>query len=451
MALCISVFERLDPQVLRNHQHYCSLFSYPHRWVETAHIAHPMLRQAYRYHVLLQELRQAADNDWVLLLDCNAVIVHPLAMETLLAGRDALLVKGPTRSPSGEPRVVMNNMLALRNTAENRKILHDIVFILHKALIRDEIGRSELSLLEQFPALEVNAMIGDSYVNVSWYISKWFDARIFMLNLGPWPSAEGEPDHDILFDLRMKNLLVRQVNGALIDGLPLLKTPAYPALSDEPLSSFNPQGKIALVTLYTHHIADYARISEHNVKRYCDRHGYAYHVYRAIPEQLDSSISGSWVKSWLLARHLADHDWVIWIDADILFTNPSKKMEPLLANRDLLFAKDIGGWELNSGVMAFRNTAENAALLEQIWQCVSQVDDKSSVYSSQGDQFHTIEALRAAGKLNEQSIVDCLAINTPPQFSTSDTLLTHYFGWGEPYRSVYMADDDAMSQRNRGN
>jgi hypothetical protein len=142
---------------------------------------------------------------------------------------------------------------------------------------------------------------------------------------------------------------------------------------------------------------------------------------------------------------------VIWIDADILFTNPSKKLEPLLANRDLLFAKDIGGWELNSGVMAFRNTAENAALLQQIWQCVSQVDDKSSVYSSQGDQFHTIEALRAAGKLNEQSIVDCLAINTPPQFSTGDTLLTHYFGWGEPYRSVYMADDDAMSQRNRGN
>ena len=67
MALCISVFERLDLQVLRNHQHYCSLFGYPHRWVETAHIAHPMLRQAYRYHLLLQELRQAADNDWVLL------------------------------------------------------------------------------------------------------------------------------------------------------------------------------------------------------------------------------------------------------------------------------------------------------------------------------------------------------------------------------------------------
>ncbi|WP_236904430.1 hypothetical protein [Collimonas fungivorans] len=95
MALCISVFERLDLQVLRNHQHYCTLFGYPHRWVETAHIAHPMLRQAYRYHLLLQELRQAADNDWVLLLDCNAVIVHPLAMETLLAGRDALLVKAP--------------------------------------------------------------------------------------------------------------------------------------------------------------------------------------------------------------------------------------------------------------------------------------------------------------------------------------------------------------------
>ncbi|HWW06766.1 galactosyl transferase GMA12/MNN10 family protein [Collimonas sp.] len=448
MTLCISVFEQLDPQVLRNHQHYCRLFGYPHVWVETTHIAHPMLRQAHRYHLLLQHLREAAANDWVLLLDSNAVIVHPVALETLLAGRDALLVKGTTHGPSGAPHVVMNNMLALRNTAENRKILHDIIFILHKSLIRDEMGRSELSLLEKFPVLEVNAMIGDRYVNVSWHIPNWFNARIFMLNLGPWSSVDGEPNHDILFDLRMKNLLVRQVNGALIDGLPLLKTPHYPALSTEAKSSFNPHARIALVTLYTHHIADYARISEHNVKRYCDRHGYAYHVYRAIPEQLDNNISGSWVKSWLLARHLADHDWVIWIDADVLFINHAKQLEPLLKNRDVLFAKDIGGWDLNSGVMAFRNTAENAVLLEKIWQCVSSVDDKSSVYASQGDQFHTIEVLRNAGMLNEQYITDCLSINTPPQLSTSDTLLTHYFGWNEPYRAVYMADDDAMSQRN---
>jgi uncharacterized protein YijF (DUF1287 family) len=103
---------------------------------------------------------------------------------------------------------------------------------------------------------------------------------------------------------------------------------------------------------------------------------------------------------WLLSRHLANHDWVIWIDADVLFTNQSKKLEPLLENRDALFAKDIGGWEFN------------------------------------------------AGMLNEQYIVDCLSINTPPQLAASDTLLTHYLGWGEPYRSVYMADDDAMSQRS---
>jgi hypothetical protein len=100
--------------------------------------------------------------------------------------------------------------------------------------------------------------------------------------------------------------------------------------------------------------------------------------------------------------------------------------------------------------MGFRNTGANAELLEKIWQRVTGVDDKSSVYSSQGDQFHTIEVLREAGMLNEQYIVDCLSINTPPQLATSDTLLTHYLGWGEPYRSVYMADDDATSQRSGG-
>ncbi|AIY41532.1 hypothetical protein LT85_2374 [Collimonas arenae] len=448
MALCISVFEQLDQQILRNHQHYCRLFDYPHKWVETSHIAHPTLRQAYKYHLLLQQLRACAENDWVLMLNHDAVILYPVAMEILLEGRETLVIRGPSRASSDEPTFAMNNMLALRNTASNRQILHDIIFTLHKNLIRDCAGQTELRLLENFPMLEINARQGDCYINVNWLVPNWHAARIFVLSLASWASPAGDPEYHTLFDLRMKNLLVRQANGALIDGLPLMKMPVYPALSSEAQSSFNPQGRIALVTLYTENIASYARVSEHNVKRYCDRHGYAYHVYRAIPEQLDSNIAGSWVKSWLLSRHLANHDWVIWIDADVLFTNQSKKLEPLLENRDLLFAKDIGGWELNSGVMAFRNTAENAALLEKIWQCVNQVDDKSSVYSSQGDQFHTIEALRSAGKLNEQSIVDCLTINTPPQFTTGDTLLTHYFGWDEPYRSVYMADDDAMSQRS---
>ena len=45
-------------------------------------------------------------------------------------------------------------------------------------------------------------MIGDSQVNVSWYISKWFDARI---HAQPRPLASAErTDHDILLDLRMK-------------------------------------------------------------------------------------------------------------------------------------------------------------------------------------------------------------------------------------------------------
>jgi hypothetical protein len=248
-------------------------------------------------------------------------------------------------------------------------------------------------------------------------------------------------------DSNLEKVMLRQINDHFIEGKPMMQAPNYPAISDDAVSHFNPESKIALVTLYTHHITTYARVSEHNVKRYCDRHGYAYHVYRAIPEELDPSINGTWVKSWLLKNNIANHDWIIWVDADVLFRNQIQKLEPLLEGRDVLFAKDLCAWPINAGIMGFRNTPANVELIDKIWQRMLEVNDKSTVYSDQGDQFHTINVLTENNILSEATVLNCLSINTAPPMSNTDSLLTHYVGWGEPYRSIYMAHDDAISQR----
>jgi hypothetical protein len=49
--------------------------------------------------------------------------------------------------------------------------------------------------------------------------------------------------------------------------------------------------------------------------------------------------------------------------------------------------------------------------------------------------------------IHEKSITSALPINTPPPMSSPNTLLTHYVGISEPYRSVYMAVHDAESQQ----
>ena len=99
--------------------------------------------------------------------------------------------------------------------------------------------------------------------------------------------------------------------------------------------------------------------------------------------------------------------------------------------------------------MGFRNTARNAELLARIWARIGSVDDKSTVYASQGDQYYTNEVLMEEGLVGEQNILDNLSINTPPHLASEDSLLVHFINLGEPYRSVYMAAMDARSQRIR--
>jgi hypothetical protein len=447
MPLCLSFLHRDDEEVLRNHAHYCRLYGYPHRCVDSEGIFHPELRDAHRYSQILRHLRSLPEGDWLLFLDSDAVVLRPIAIDTLLEGRDALIVDGLPVGNLGAQ--VMTGLLVLRNTADNRSMLHAMVEDASHVLALESDRLDESARLRTAGVLPCNAFVAGIHVHVSWRMTSWQDAHIFVVNLAPLPGVgrDGKAVADKLHDLHLQNLLVRQINGALMQGQPLLRLPDYPALSEAPLSSYNADASIAFVTLYTPQIASYARVSEHNVKRYCDRHGYAYHVYRALPEALGPDTKGNWAKPWVLREHLAQHEWVIWIDADMLFMRPAIPFEPLLAGRDLLLAKDVCAWRVNSGLMGFRRTPGNAELLAQLWQRIVDVPDKSSVYASMGDQYYVNALLRERELDGEREVLDFASINTPPYLRTADTLLVHFLGLAEPYRSCYMADQDLASLR----
>ena len=434
--------------MLRNHAQYCWLFGYPHNWIESDRILHPALRTSAKYSEILRHLRTLTEGDWLLFIDGDSVVFHPVAIDVLMQGRDLLAVESP---PVGsQTGLAMTNMMVVRNTAANRSMLHQLIVDSGHVIALAAKRIDEAARLRPAGLLGCNAMEPGLYVNVSWRIAQWYQASIFVVNLGPLPvEVEGELREDMLHDLNLQRLLTEQVNEALTQGRPVLQEPAYPEVSPAAVDSYNPEASIAFLTLYTPHIRSYARVSEHNVRRYCDRHGHAYHVYRDIPASIGPNINGSWIRSWLINQHLARHEWVIWVDADVVFYNQAKRIEPLLEGRDLLLAKDVGAWQFNSGVMGFRNTPGNARLLDRIWERIGGVADKSAVYSSQGDQYYTNEVLMEEGLVGEQNILDNLSINTPPHLASEDTLLVHFINLGEPYRSVYMAAMDARSQRIR--
>ena len=97
--------------------------------------------------------------------------------------------------------------------------------------------------------------------------------------------------------------------------------------------------------------------------------------------------------------------------------------------------------------MGFRRTPGNAELLEQLWQRIVDVPDKSSVYASMGDQYYVNALLRERGLDGEREVLDFVSVNTPHYLRTADTLLVHFLGLCEPYRSCYMADQDLASLR----
>lgn len=448
MPLCLSFFSRgFDESVLRNHAHYCHLYGYPHKWIEANHIAHPALRTSYRYSQILHHLRQLAEGDWLFFLDDDSAILRPVAIDRLMDGRDLIVVDGP--ESDGHPAKPLMNMMVLRNTAGNRALLHAFISEAGHVVALNIPRIDETSLLRPEGLLPCQAMLADLHVNVSWRATNWFHGLIFVVSLGALPTArpDGQPFDYILHDLNLQNFLVRQINGALVEGQPLLSPADYPALSNDSQTSINAGARIGIVTLYGNDIHSYARVSEHNVRRYCERHGYAYHVYRGIPRELDQTVNGTWIKPYVLQRHVAEHDWIIWVDADVLFLNQAKQLEPLLEGRDLLLGKDIAGWPLNAGVLGFRNTPRNVEILARIWERLSTVPDKSGVYVSQGDQYYINEILTSDGLTGEASVLDNISINTPPHLFRGDTLLVHFINLGEPYRSAYMADVDTLSKR----
>ncbi|MCX4159625.1 MULTISPECIES: hypothetical protein [Paraburkholderia] len=138
------------------------------------------------------------------------------------------------------------------------------------------------------------------------------------------------------------------------------------------------------------------------------------------------------------------HDWVFWLDADVLVTDLQRRLEPMLKNKDYLLAHDVGGWKFNSGVMGFRSTAQNREMLRRLMADITVLADKSSVYASNGDQFYFIRAMERALLLDEQAITDLVSINTPWMLRRPDSFVVHYYGMWPEMRAMLMAHDNAL-------
>ena len=164
-------------------------------------------------------------------------------------------------------------------------------------------------------------------------------------------------------------------------------------------SIYNPNKKIAIVSLYTKEISEYAVESEYSISNYAHKKGYTFYVYR---DNLNSKFSPNWSKADAILRHIDDHDYIVWMDSDTLIFNPEKTFESIIAEcspkTQMMACEDIGKKSmLNSGVLIIKSHDYMKNILKK-WRDFS--GNKTSLYSDGGDQEVLCKILKSIDGFN---------------------------------------------------
>ncbi len=124
----------------------------------------------------------------------------------------------------------------------------------------------------------------------------------------------------------------------------------------------------AIISLRTPNTAEWANYAAVNQIHYAQKYNFTYILYQDLVVVQDIP---HWNKVRLLMHWLPKFDYIVWIDSDAIFTNLEKQFEDyinLYPNKSLFVCNDIGGWQLNTGVMVLKNTNWMRNVLNLLWQ-----------------------------------------------------------------------------------
>lgn len=416
------------PAVVDNHRRYCALFGYEHRVVQTT-VRDPQLQLVLKYQTLLHAVRHAPTDAPIALLSETTVIATPIALTEWLGNHDGILIQ----DDQGQ---LLNGLMVLRNSDWTRVQIEQIATQCNIVQAIDEhalwAGDSLWVWVSPHDTLNGITPLAPYHADMQPF---WVTQPTFALSLAEEPYGTSQ---------RFIAALLHHLHGYWRGQHPLLSFTEKPTVTSSLQETFFPDQRIALVMLYTPNIAVFGQIAERNLRQYCERHGYTCHVYRDIPPAANAAnASGNGLKPWLLLRHLSEHDWVVWLGADTLVLDQDRPLETLMAGRDYVVGRDVGGWAFNSGVMGFKNTEQNRRLLDQMLSTINQSDDRSQVCCHGGDQRFFIDAFENAGLLDASKVYDFIALNTPWLFVDDMTFIAHYMALRPESRAMLMAHDQS--------
>ena len=449
------------PGLVENHERYAQMHGYQHIVVDGTHIYGERQQVLHRYHCIYQQLQALKNDELLLVLDVFSLIYTPHPLEAVAQGYDSI-VSLTNPDPTQNPGLANSSGMIFRNTPEIREKMYALL---------QELGRWAMYMAEQgqkieaqilgnaFPPVTFIARLSSGHypcIQALWQVSvaqlntvidTLRQAQPLLVSHAPeWRQHHGlwHPQFDYDFRFVQAILHEAQVQSTTAHNFQTeFSLAAQTPL--EPEVHLNPEAEIAFVSLYTRNIAGYGLLHERSMLRYCERHGYGYHVYRGSPGFIPDSVSANWAKAHLIRHHLAQHQFVLWIDADILAVQQASGVEPLLSGRDFIVGMDHTAWAINSCVFGARNTPEMRAFIDRLCQRIEAVENKSSVYASGGDQQVLNEILIDEGMLNAKHVVDAISLGTSPIYATTQHRFVHFPSQINHYRAATMRIWDEKS------
>lgn len=421
--------------LLENHARYAEKSKYLHVMMDSTHIYGERQRVLYKWHAIYHQLVNSRDGVLVLLLDQFAVIYGGQDLTDISTGYDMLVATQD--KDSGLPAT---SMMVFRNSPSMREDVRKLLLRVAQWTAHIE-GYGDLPepfiVKDFFTPHPFQCLLHNGFIpsaQASWDNGCSVE---FIFNSNPRPFVvHNSPQWKLIneqwltnpdFDFRYVSLIVAEAASLDTEVSLVAKYFEQPAIDSANWElHLNPDAEIAFVSLYTPNISHYGRIHEENISRYCLRHGYGYHLYRDNPAFLPDGLNANWAKVHLIQRHLHEHEFVFWIDADILAVNQEIRIDTRIEGRNFICGTDHAAWAINTCMFGAKNTPGMHKVIDHLCAGIMQAADRSTIYAGGGDQQAIQEGLQSLNMLNGEHVVDAMTLAVSPIYATSDSMMVHF-------------------------
>lgn len=188
---------------------------------------------------------------------------------------------------------------------------------------------------------------------------------------------------------------------------------------------FNPNKKIAFVTMYTYNIKECGIQSEYNIKKYCEKNGYTYYIHRKSETQNKENQTNK--KPYLLEKYIDKHEYVVWVDADVLIFDMNFKIENIFKdNKSFYCFKDLYMY-LNDGFLIFKNDDVSKNILKD-W--INKIEKNNLMVSNgyiQDNKIILSDIIKNYLKFTYRSTA--MEINIPVSFLNKNSKIIHFMSF----------------------